>query len=104
MKMKIKKGDTVQIRQGRDRGKRGVILRVWPRGEKVLVEGINMVYKYSRPKRQGEKRARITVASPVATGAVMVVCPQCKKATRLQRQLIDGRLKRVCKKCKNILE
>lgn len=103
-KLKIKKGDTVRVLRGRDRGKQGAILRVWPVAGKVLVEGVNMVYKHSRPKRQGEKAQRITVASALNIGAVMVVCPQCKKAARLGRQVVDGSLARVCKKCKNILE
>lgn len=103
-KLKLKKGDIVCVLRGRDRGKQGAILRVWPVAGKVLVEGVNMVYKHSRPKRQGEKAQRITVASALNIGTVMVVCPQCKKATRLGRQVVDGQLKRVCKKCKNILE
>lgn len=103
-KLKLKKGDTVRVLRGRDRGKQGAIRRVWRGSGKVLVEGVNMVFKHTRPKRQGEKRARITVASPVNIGSVMVVCPSCKKASRLGRQRIDGKLKRVCKKCKSILE
>lgn len=108
-KLKVKKGDTVRVLRGRDRGKQGAVLRVWPanpagKPAKVLVEGVNMVFKHSRPKRQGEKAQRITVASALNIGSVMVVCPQCKKASRFGRQLIDGRLKRVCKNCKNILE
>lgn len=103
-KLKLKKGDTVRVLRGRDRGKQGTLLRVMPLTGKVLVEGVNMVFKHTRPKRQGEKAQRITVASPVNIGSVMVVCPSCKKASRLGRQLVDGKLKRVCKKCKNILE
>ena len=103
-KLKLKKGDTVRVLRGRDRGKQGAILRVLPDSGKVLVEGVNMVFKHTRPKRQGEKAQRITVASAVNIGSVMVVCPSCKKASRLGRQLMDGKLKRVCKKCKSILE
>mgnify|MGYP001595447879 CR=1 FL=1 len=103
-KLKLKKGDTVRVLRGRDRGKQGAILWVLPDSGKVLVEGVNMVFKHTRPKRQGEKAQRITVASAVNTGSVMVVCPSCKKASRLGRQLMDGKLKRVCKKCKSILE
>jgi len=96
--MKIKKGDTVKILTGKDRGKQGRVDRVWPKEEKVLVGGINMYKKHI--KRQADKPGEIvSLARPLVVGKVAVICPKCKQATRIGYQNVAGKKVRVCRKC-----
>ena len=99
--MKIKKGDKVKILAGKDRGKKGEVLRVLVERNKLVVEGINLLIKHVRPKRQGEKGQRVRFPAPLAISNVQLICPKCKKATRVGFKFLeDGTKKRVCKKCK----
>ncbi len=65
IKMSIKKGDTALIMKGKDAGKSGKVLRVFPKANKVLVEGINMVKKHKKPTKQGEKGQTVSIARPI---------------------------------------
>ncbi len=97
--IKIRVGDTVRMLIGKNRGKTGKVMAVMPEKRKVIVEGLNMVKKHVRPKKQGEKGQRVTVAASTGVSNVKFVCPQCKKDTRIGiRRDADGR-HRVCKKC-----
>ena len=101
--MKIKKGDTVQIIAGKDRGKSGKVLRVIPDANRVSVDGINMYKKHVRPKRQGEKGEVVNLLRPMNASNVMLVCPNCKRGTRVGHR-VEGELKkRYCKKCEATL-
>jgi large subunit ribosomal protein L24 len=99
--MKIKKGDTVKILKGKDRGKSGKVIRVFPAMNKVLVEGLNLYKKHVRPKRQGEKGEVVEIAKPLAAANVALLCPHCKQATRVGYKLEGIKKFRYCKKCKN---
>jgi large subunit ribosomal protein L24 len=99
--MVVKKGDTVVMRRGRDRGKQGAILRVETGSGRVLVEGLNVVKKNMRPKRQGEKGQIIDRPSLVPAANVMLICPSCKKPTKIKRDRSNGKLVRICKECGN---
>ena len=84
---------------GKDRGKSATVVAVFPKRDQVIVEGLNMVYKHVRPRRAGEKGQRVQVAAPMNVSNVQVVCPSCKKGTRIGYR-IDGEDKlRVCKQC-----
>jgi large subunit ribosomal protein L24 len=97
--MRIKKGDTVQITQGKDRGKTGQVLSVNPSKERVIVENINVFKKHRRPKRQGEKGEVIEVAKPINASNVLPVCKNCNQGVRVGFRG-EGRKKvRECKKC-----
>ncbi len=98
--MKIHKGDTVQIISGKDSGKTGKILSVDPRGNLVLIEGLNLFKKHSRPKKQGEKGQVITLPRPLNISKVMLFCPSCKKATRVGSK-INEETKTKSRQCKN---
>ena len=98
--MKIKKGDTVKIMVGKDNGKTGKVLRVDIKTNKILVEGLNVAKKHRRPKKQGEKGEIVTVAKPLNLSKVMLVCPNCKKITRVGLEFLAGKKSRYCKKCK----
>ena len=99
--MKIKKGDTVKIVLGRDRGKKGKVLQVLPKSNKLSIEGLNLQIRHTRPKKEGEKGQRIQVASPTDISNVMLVCPKCNKPTRVGYKILANKKKlRLCRKCK----
>jgi len=98
-KVHVKKGDQVLVLSGKDRGKKGKVLRSFPAEGKVLVEGINMVKKHTRRKQRVEGGIQDQPA-PMVSSNLMVICPACKAPTRLGRmQLKDGTRVRACKKC-----
>lgn len=81
--MKIKKGDKVKILAGKDKGKTGKVLQVFPSKNKVSVEGLNLLIKHMRPRRQDEKGQRIEFPAPMDLSNMMLVCPKCGKPTRV---------------------
>jgi large subunit ribosomal protein L24 len=99
--MRIKKGDQVRIISGKDKGKSGKVLRVVPKSLKVVIEGLNVVKKHSKPKKGGEKGQRIEIPSPISISKVMLVCPKCGKAVRTGYNANDEIKSRICKKCKS---
>lgn len=99
VKQKIRKGDIVRLLRGKDRGKTGKVMAVLAADGRVLVEGINMVKKHVRPKRAGEKGQRVSVAAPVNVSNVQVVCPACKKSTRVVIRREGQDRVRTCRHC-----
>ena len=97
--MKIKKGDKVQIISGKDRGKAGTVLHVFPERDRISIEGLNVYKKRVRPKKQGQKGETVAVARPLAASNVMILCPSCGKPTRIGSKVEGDRKSRVCKKC-----
>lgn len=100
--MNIKKGDTVKLLTGdkKDRQKTGKVLEVSPKEGKVIVEGINMVSKHSKPKKAGDPSGIIKAESAVYACKVQVICPKCKKPTRIGHKIYgDGKKDRMCRKC-----
>ena len=99
-KMSIKKGDTVIVLSGKDKGKKGEVIAVLPKDGKVVVEKINMVSRHTKPRRQGETGGIIQKEAPLYACKVQRVCPKCDQATRpAHKVLADGKKVRVCKKC-----
>ena len=80
--MKIKKGDTVKVLSGNDKGKTGEVLEVLPQTQTVIVKGVNIRKKHVKPRKQGEEGGIIPVECAVNSSIVNVVCPKCGKATR----------------------
>ena len=97
--MNIRKGDKVVVISGKDKGKQGKVLKSDPKGEKVIVEGVNVAMKHQKPRKQGEEGGIIKMETPIYACKVMVVCPKCGKATRVAHKIEDGKKVRVCKKC-----
>lgn len=97
--MKFKKGDNVKMRSGKDKGKQGKILTLLPREEKIIVEGLNLVTKHVRARKQGQKGQIIRLPRPIFAGKVQLLCPKCAKATRLGWRIEGDKKERVCKKC-----
>ena len=97
--MKIKKGDTVEVLSGNDRGKRGEVLEVIPKKDKVIVKGINIRKKHVKPRKQGEQGGIIPAECAIYSSKVNVVCPKCKKPVRIGYTVEKDEKVRVCKKC-----
>ena len=104
--MKIKKGDNVMMLSGKDKGKKGKITHSFPEDNMVVVEGLNLVKKHSRAKKQGQKGQIVSKERAVSVASVALICKSCGKQTRLGFK-IDGDLPagrqgikiRICKKC-----
>jgi len=97
--MKVKKNDTVLIISGKYRGRKGKILRAFPKKDKVLIDGVNLRKKHQKPKKTGDKGEIIEVAAPIHISNVKIICPKCKKATRIGYRIEGGEKYRICKKC-----
>lgn len=97
--MKIQSGDNVKILLGKDRGKTGKVLRVFSKENKVLVEGINM-YKRHVKKTASHEGGILDIPKPVNISNVALVCPECKKQTRVGIKIEKDIKNRICKKCK----
>jgi len=108
--MNIKKGDNVKVMTGKDKGKTGKVIQVFPKLGKVVVEGVNISYKHMRTRRQGEKGQKLEFAAPFTAANVMLVCPKCGQAARFgvkplgQAGEKSNRKARVCRKCKETIE
>ena len=104
MKLHVKKGDTVQILSGKDKGKQGKIISAQPDKAKVVVEGINKVKRHSKPSMKVPQGGIISKEMPLHVCKVQLVCPACNKPTRIAHKLQAGKNARVCKKCGEIIE
>lgn len=82
MKMNIKKGDMVKVLSGKEKGKTGKVLEVFPKANRLSVEGLNVHVRFSKPKRQGEKGQRLELPAAMNISKVMLLCPSCGQATR----------------------
>ena len=106
--MRIKKADTVKVMAGKDKGKEGKVIQVFPELRKVVVEGVNLTTRHLKIRRQGDKGQKIEYSGPIAAANVMLVCPKCAKPTRLGSKSITSagktRKVRVCKKCTEVIE
>src|SRR3990167_6918120 len=89
--MKIKKGDKVKILAGKDKGKTGKVLQVFPSKNRVSIEGLNLLIKHMRPRKQGEKGQRIEFPEPLDLSNVILVCKSCDKPTRVSYKYIEVR-------------
>ena len=97
--MNIKKGDTVVVISGKDKGKKGKVLEVSPKSDKVVVEEVNVLAKHKKPRSAQDKGGIIKSAHPIEASNVMVVCSACGKATRVAHKEVEGKNARICKKC-----
>jgi len=107
--MKIKKNDNVMVISGKDRGKKGKVLKVFPKTNSVIVEGINIRKKHSRPKREGQKGQIIQIPFPINASNVMLICSFCNKPVRVGYKIFsakggsasarENKKTRICKKC-----
>ncbi len=97
--MKIKKDDNVKVLSGKDRGKTGKVLAVFPEAGRVTVEGVNVYAKRVRPKRQNQKGETVHLPRPLNASNVELVCPSCKKVTRARMRMEGAKKTRACTHC-----
>ena len=99
-KINVKKNDIVVVISGKDKGKKGKVLSVFPSDRKVIVEGINMVTKHTKPRKQGQMGGIIHQESPISACKLMHLCNKCGRPTRIGRKIMDnGEKLRYCKNC-----
>ena len=96
--MKLKKGDNIIAIAGKDKGKKGKIVRVIPKENKVVVEGINILKKHQRPRKTGEKGQVIKIAMPIHVSNVMVIDPKTEKGSRIGKKKLGDKMVRVTRK------
>lgn len=96
--MKLKVGDNIKVTAGKDKGREGKIEKVFPKEEKVLVTGVN-VYKKHFKGSQGQKGGIYDIVRPLNVAKLSLVCPKCKKLTRVGYKVMENEKVRVCRKC-----
>lgn len=102
--MTIKKGDTVLIIHGKDRGKTGKVTEVLPQKNKIIIAGLNVVKKHSRPTRRNPHGGIIDLHAPMDASNAMIICPRCNKTTRVAYKKTEKTKLRICQKCKESLD
>lgn len=101
---KIRKGDTIEVIKGKDRGKKGKVLEVIPLAGRAIVEGINMVKKHKRRTREDHKGGIVPIETPISLNNVMVFCKNCNCGRRVGFTILkDGTKSRICKECKEVI-
>ena len=102
----IRKNDTVAVNAGKDRGKRGRVLKVLPTNNRLIVEGINMIKRHTRPNPQRNvKGGIIEREAALHASNVQLVCPECGEVTRIGHKVLgDGRKVRICRKCEGVVD
>ncbi len=100
LKTGLKKGDTVLVLAGKDKGKKGKILQVLHDDSKAIVERVNVVKKHNKPNRKIKQAGIVDIEAPIENSNLMLVCGKCSKPTRIGRKVGEDKTKvRVCKKC-----
>ena len=102
--MKIRKGDTVQVLSGNDKGKTGEVLEVMPKQEKIVVKCVNIRKKHVKPRKQGDEGGIISVECGIHSSKVNVLCPKCNKPARIGYKMEKDSKVRVCKKCGTVIK
>jgi len=102
----IRRNDQVSVNTGKDSGKRGRVLKVIPGKNRLIVEGVNMIKRHTRPNPQRNIKGGIVEReAPLHASNVQLICPECGKVTRLgHRILTDGRKVRICRKCEGVVD
>jgi large subunit ribosomal protein L24 len=103
--MKIRKNDTVLVIAGKDRGKKGKVRFAYPKDERVLVEGINLIKRHTRATGTVRQAGIIEREAPIHVSSVMLLCNKCNHPTRIgSRFLQDGRKVRICRACGEVID
>ena len=102
----IRKNDNVLVVTGKDRGKRGRVLKVAPEKNRLVIEGVNLIKRHTKPNPgKNVKGGIIEREASVHASNVQLVCPECGKATRVGRRILgDSRKVRICRKCEGVVD
>jgi large subunit ribosomal protein L24 len=102
--MKIRKGDTVLVISGKDRGRKGKVRLSFPKEGKLAVEGINIVKKHARPIQGARQAGIIQTEAPIYISKLMLICPRCGKPTRVGHKVLPDKKVRLCRKCGEVID
>jgi large subunit ribosomal protein L24 len=102
----IRRNDNVVVITGKDRGKRGRVLKVVPATNRLVVEGVNFIKRHTKPNPQRQVKGGVVEReAPLHASNVQLVCPECGKATRIGRKILgDGRKVRICRQCEGVVD
>ncbi|HCM38009.1 MAG: 50S ribosomal protein L24 [Candidatus Gottesmanbacteria bacterium GW2011_GWB1_43_11] len=101
--MKLHKGDEIIITGGKDKGRKGKIERVLTKEQKVLVLGVNLYKRHLKKQNEKNPGGIVDFPRPLPTGRVAIICPKCKKPTRVGWSSVKGEKHRICRKCKQLI-
>ncbi|MEL7567256.1 MAG: 50S ribosomal protein L24 [Dehalobacterium sp.] len=105
LKVHVKKGDTVLVITGKDSGKKGKVLEVQPKTSRVIIEGINIVKRHTKPTQAAPQGGIVEKEAAIASSNVMLFCPKCNKPTRIGKKVMNnGSFARQCKHCGEVFE
>ena len=99
--MKIRKKDKVKIMYGKDKGKQGVIEKVYPKSRKVVIQGVNLYKRHVKKNEQMPQGGIIDVPRPIDVSKIMLICPKCQKVTRIGYKVEKSKKIRICQKCES---
>ncbi len=99
MKMKIKKGDEVQVMLGKDKGKKGKVEQIFPKLARVLVAGVNIYKRHRKSRGQNQPGGIIDITKPLPVANIALICPKCQQPTRVGWKLQGEKRVRICRKC-----
>lgn len=103
--MKIRKDDTVLVVAGKDKGKKGKVRFTYPKHERVVVEGVNLIKRHTRARGTVRQAGIIELEAPVHISNVMLMCNKCNRPTRIGFQILaDGRKARICRSCREVID
>jgi large subunit ribosomal protein L24 len=103
--MQVRKGDTVLVIAGREKGRRGRVDRVLSSESRVVIEGVNMIVRHVRPRPDMRQAGRIQQEAPIHVSNVMLVCNKCSQPTRMKHDYLDdGRKVRKCHQCQETID
>jgi large subunit ribosomal protein L24 len=104
MSLQIKKNDTVLVIAGKEKGKKGRVLSVYPSEGKILIERVGMIKRHMKPSRKYTQGGIIEKEAPIHISNVMLLCPKCEKPTRIKQTILsDGEKVRTCLRCKEVM-
>jgi large subunit ribosomal protein L24 len=104
-KLHVKKGDTVVVLSGKDKGQKGKVIEAMPKAGKIVVEGVHKVKRHMKPTQKMPQGGIVVKEAPLAASKVMLVCPACNKPTRIGKSaLANGKFARACKKCNEVID
>ena len=102
--MKLKKGDRVIVTSGKDKGRRGKTEKILPKADRVMIPGINIYKRHTRPRGEKQPGGIIDVVKPLPVANVALICPKCNQPTRIGYRLDkQGKKNRICRKCQNLV-
>jgi len=101
----IRRGDTVIVLAGKDRGLRGKVVRAFPKAGRAVVEGVNKVKRHTKPTMQNPQGGIVTREAPVHVSNLMLVCPHCHRPTRARHVVTEeGKRVRACRRCEAVID